>query len=371
MRHFRAQLETSPRSPLIAAAAADPKDGRKFVNPALLSADEKRELLAGIADDSILELWFRNAAYADKPNANSWRINPGELAEAVAKIATAKPPRQLELDHGWGTGARVGAVVAGELVTDEQGVRWLVEECCLVDKMAMANFVRGKLDRFSIGMGAISRITCSVCGENWGEDRWGYLEPQCKHVMGRDGCEAFVSGDIAETSFVLHPAVDGTHVLSRGGGRPMPGQRDEQEGQQLPVEVAGTEDETFKAERAGFEAKIRELEQEKKAMADQLREGALSEWVRERRIFPAELGHYREIWDKLGEAKTRELVGMRVLNVSGYASQAAAAVPSQDKDAGHASSPDGVLELAKDFVRAGCLSRTPTEAEVKSLRPVR
>jgi len=348
--------------------------GDEFVSPAKLSDDEKRALLEGIEQKRVLSLRFRAAVYADAPNLNSWRINPGHLAAAVAAIEASELPRQLELDHGWSTRARVGNLSRGYLETDEAGVRWLVAECELVEPQAMADFVRGRLDRFSIGMGPTREVECSTCGAKWAADRWGWLAPTCKHTPGEDGCEAFVVADIEEASFVLHPAVPGTRVLSRQGAQTMPHAKQAAEAVTTtePTEESAEHRALAeeRAERTKLETQLAELQAQKAAadaerakLASQVREHALESWVREGRIFPAELEHYREIWEAMGEEKTKALVAKRTVNVLGHASQTACAEPEQLVKP----SASDKLSRVNQAYRLGLISKPMTEADINRL----
>ncbi len=206
-----------------AVAFVEERAESEFVNPNRLSDARRAELIEKAQKGKILELPYRAQVYWDVHNANHWRVNPEHIDELVAQAnadaAIGRPP-QILLDHG-DAGAcaaptvrkRVGHVTRVTAVTNAEGVRGLVEEAVITDPAAQVAFLRKQLDRFSVGIHRVSEAKCSICGSVGTRRDMG-----CKHAPGKsyDGqvCEEFVRGHLAETSFVVSPAVPDTLVLS-------------------------------------------------------------------------------------------------------------------------------------------------------------
>lgn len=107
--------------------------------------------------------------------------------------------------------AREGTILSSRLDGDE-----IVQDIRLTTRRGMADYIEGRIDRFSIGWMSDSRL-CSICGVD-------YIGGGCPHIAGRMydtpmGSKmcliVFINPVGIETSAVNVPAVDGTYIESQ------------------------------------------------------------------------------------------------------------------------------------------------------------
>jgi hypothetical protein len=333
-----------------------------FVNPATLTPEERTALLNGIDSNEVTEIRSRAYAYADAPNKNASRLNPERFPAAVEALNRSTEPAQLLVDHGRSTGYRVGTITkaAIELVA---GVRWLAVEDRIVDKRAMADFIRGKLDRYSAGLTAPTRMVCSVCGTEWSQDGW-YPEPQCPHTPGVDGAEVFLDADFAEVSFVVMPAVGGTQTYSEKepkmeDPKPVP----------EPVVIVDPPALDYSAQLRDYAEQLARANEAATANANRYRDRVLDDAVRDGRILPADVGLYRATWDAMGEAHCLAMLSSRPsVALGGTAGNPSASPVSQGRPSG---GPEAVLAVANKWYAEGVLRTKPTLERLEALGIIR
>lgn len=336
-------------------------DGEGFVNPRKLSDEQKKEMLAKIASNEILSIRLRARVYADVPNKNKSRIDPEHLEAYAAQyedLAVIEPV-QLEINHGYSTFSRIGTCERAEIQTVD-GVRWVVVEATITDRDSMERYVRGNLDRFSIGLGAIEKVRCSDCGKQWVRGDYGW-RPGCGHKMGVDGVEAFITAAPEEVSFVLHPAVAKTAVLSRGNEMGQRVDNNEIEAALLAANVKIAELETELAASAKLSAELASARERLAQLEAANRDAAIETAVKEGRILPAAAEAYRKIWDTLGEVETRALFAAMP---TGGSAPAPAPVPAP---APQQTKLEAYRAEAERLYRAHIISRIPSDDEIKRL----
>jgi len=189
--------------------------GSDFVDPASLSDAEFAELVTRVRSGEVRSLRFRARVFADRANANLTRPEPGRLGDLASDA-----PGGLFLTGHWGR--RLGTVFGGGTVTHD-GVEWLTVTVDITDPGAQEDFLRGNIDRFSIGIRSES-AECSICGT---ECYQGWFGPRldCEHRIGEMAntsqgeklTEVFLTGELTfrEVSSVNFPAVDDTALFAR------------------------------------------------------------------------------------------------------------------------------------------------------------
>ena len=299
------------------------------VIPSTLS-DRTRLQLAQLAEQGgILALPFRGHFFADKPNARHFRLQPKGFEKRAKEVAKSNPPVRLMLNHGDSAQDRVGDWTSAT-VEEYEGVRWMVGEGVIRKPSAQADYLRGMLDRFSVGIGRFEGVrTCSICGAEY-ESQGGYNWPTCDHFPGDNVegvvCEQIIDGHVLEASFVYEGAVAGTHIGSLADDTEecaeMPQPRDQENtpaeaaAEAVSVEAAAPVDQA--PERAAHAAEVAgmlaELHAAKAAQAKaeaEARELVLSSYVAERKIYPAEVEYYRKIWSDSGRAAAEAQLALR------------------------------------------------------------
>jgi hypothetical protein len=173
-------------------------------NPANLSDEEFATMVARIRAGEVRAIRARARVFIDAPNRNHVRPKPGQIPALAASAAGA-----LFLDgHADTEESRLGTVVSGEVGT-HNGNAALILAWDITEPGAQERWIRGQMDRFSVGLGA-SRAECSVCGADG---------MRCEHKRGDSYggrlAELFLVGaSLRELSNVNFPAVPDTAVLS-------------------------------------------------------------------------------------------------------------------------------------------------------------
>jgi phage I-like protein len=181
--------------------------GAPWINPATLTYEQRRELLAAVHSGELVAARFRARAFIDKPNVNRTRPEPGRLGELAEKCVG----RPLNDGHWGGTYAIVGTMLGGE-VEDFEGNDSLVIDHEVTEPRTLAAFIRGERRLFSISLRA-ARWECSLCNTRARLSWWG-PEFGCEHNSRT--AELFGRGpiNIIHNAFVGSPAVDGTAILA-------------------------------------------------------------------------------------------------------------------------------------------------------------
>lgn len=191
--------------------------GERYVNPKRLTDDEFASLISRVREGSVRALRFRARVFGDAPNANLTRPAPGIL-EDVAETAVGAP---FLRDHSKKSEDRIGSVVAAYM-QDHDEIASLTVEIDVTEPSDQERFLRGQIDRFSIGLSA-EKAFCSICGTSCAVGVYGPM-PSCEHRPGRKYesfeqdvlAEVFLAGvRIEEVSSVTMPAYHDTTVLSR------------------------------------------------------------------------------------------------------------------------------------------------------------
>lgn len=284
------------------------------INPSKLSDEEFSSLVARIRAGEVRALKARARVFIDAPNKNLTRPKPGQLAAIAKKAAGAL----FLYDHnGYSSRARIGTVTAGEVV-DFEGNDALVLEWDIVDPEAQERYVRGQMDRFSVGIGAES-AECSVCGAE-AERGWFRYFLDCGHEVGesypstetgeRVLCEVFlVNADLREVSTVNFPAVPNTAVLSE---LRLSGLNHHHEGAtpDQPTEDAMS-DENKTDESAAYQEEIARLKEEREAADALLFDALFDRAVAEGKALPREKDDQKDIFSALGRDKFQSMLANR------------------------------------------------------------
>jgi hypothetical protein len=183
-------------------------EGEPLVNPLSLSNDERRALLEQIDSREVMALRAVVRMFADKPNKNRSRPEPGRLEELAGAARGADYVR----NHSRGVEDVAGSILAAEVRTFE-GSEALVGLHRITEPTEMAAFVRGERTKFSVAIGA-ERWECSECSEQ------GLVAPfgtffACEHHNASSGAELFGRGQLQflHNAAVTNPAVSGTRIL--------------------------------------------------------------------------------------------------------------------------------------------------------------
>lgn len=346
------------------------------VVPSQLS-ERTRLQLAQIAEaGGILALPIPAYVYADKPNAADWRLASKLVDKRAKEVAKASPPVRMMLDHGTRASDRIGDWLSAE-TEDIKGVKWVHMQGVIRRPSAQAEYLRGNLDRFSVGVYSDGTpYTCSICGAAY-ERAYGMMWPSCEHFPGQEyegvRCELITSGYFGEASFVFEGAVSGTRIGSLAVEEEEVLRKPEESVSVNTPEVA-EEIETMEA--SAVEAQAAEavakaaaaLEQERQARIAaeaQVCELTLAQYVAQRKIFPAEVEYYRKIWKDSGKAAAEAQLALRPSLVLPVQDTPAPQSPEPSK--GHVGSLEKCKAGAERARRLGFLGNTPTEDHIKAL----
>lgn len=235
--------------------------GKETITPRKLSEEAFGEWLDKIRS-GVRSIKARLRVYGEKENANLVRSKPGD----INRIAAGAVGAIFLYDHdAWTVRSRKGSALSADVVM-YQGVPTLEVLVDITSADAQEAFLRGELDRFSIGLSYVS-AECSICGEPV-RPSWNGWDFGCDHEIGkryktsegRPKCEVFLIGaELREVSGVNFPAYKGTSVLGAGDC--------------IPIHINGlpVPDETsqavFNAVTAGFTAGLPDSQKEGKDMA--------------------------------------------------------------------------------------------------------
>lgn len=305
------------------------------INPAKLSDEEFSSLVARIRAGEVRAIRARARVFIDAPNKNLTRPKPGQLAT----IAKKAPGALFLYDHnGYSSGARIGTVTAGEVVS-YRGNDALVLEWDIVDPEAQERYVRGQMDRFSIGLGAKS-AECSVCGGK-AQRGWFSYYLECDHEIGKSYpstetgervlCEVFLVGaDLREVSTVNFPAVPNTALLSEFGHRVGLNNNHEGATPDEPTEDAMS-DENQTDESAAYQEEIARLKEEREAADALLFDALFDRAVAEGKALPREKDDQQAIFSALGRDKFQSMLANRPA-IAGFSNETLGASSASPAD---------------------------------------
>lgn len=187
----------------------------------------RADALRALESGALHELEFEAIVFRSTPNRNHLRIRNADLPEFAASFVGVPFLRDHHIDQ---VEARAGIVVKSALVqgasdqaVGKKPVHAIRQTIRLTTQRDMRAFLEGQIDRFSIAW-YYAGVRCSVCQQEWGRchhkpGRTYQLNQSGQHGRRRMRCElVFDQPRGKEVSAVNAPAVEGTGVLSAGGG---------------------------------------------------------------------------------------------------------------------------------------------------------
>ncbi len=189
----------------------DGVEGEPVVNPASLSADERRLLLEKIESREVMAVRANIRMFVDRPNLRRVRPEPGRMQE----LADAAVGTDFMRNHSRAVEDTIGSILSVE-IQEFEGDEALIGLHRLTEPSEMAAFVRGERTRFSVAFGA-DEWTCSQCeGAGLVAPFGTFFSCDCEdaELFGR-GALSFL-----HNAAVSVPAVSGTGVLSLSGKDP-------------------------------------------------------------------------------------------------------------------------------------------------------
>jgi phage head maturation protease len=273
----------------------------------LVTSEVRNAILAKLAKgETVAELEADIVGFRQAPgvmNRNFMRLaDKKKVLRATATSGRGMPflanHDHRRIESRMGTIAKSGAVFEGDEVLFVQTLK-------VVTPTGIEGFLRGTIDRFSVGWAATGPVNCSICETPVFEECWHLPGQEVK--LGDDAnsevavCEwVFTEADLIEVSAVNVPAVLGTGIrevraaLSRANNPPArpakqeTGMNHEQTCAMLGLPASTTEDELKKhlAKLAADSARVNELEsQTAQLKADQAVREAQEQAIQvERRI---------------------------------------------------------------------------------------
>ena len=238
---YGAALHTGPMAPSAFSALADGKEISGSPSEIYKMYEEAEE--AG----EIFKLLVTIVPHNQGENGNFWRIKSSAY-RAICKSFTGKV---FLRDHCLEQKARGGTIVSSKAIGSGE-TAYMEQVVEVVEPWAIKGFLRGTIDRFSIGLNTHDVTAyCTICGADVMAGWCGHYPGEEYDVKGKAVVcwWEVVAGSGKETSAVVDPAVPGTYVqeikrlaASLGGIR-QPSEEEDMKIEELQAALASKEEE--------------------------------------------------------------------------------------------------------------------------------